>query len=407
MMLERPITKVKNEIETEMIGHPLMQNNITRDDLDAVIKHLQQEEPILTQSKNVKAFEEEWAEWLGVKYSVFVNSGSSANQLTLAALRLKYPEGGEVIVSPIGWVSDIAAVIQAGFIPVFADINPKHLGMDTKQIISKLNKNTKAVLLTHVQGFNALSDELLDELQQSGILLIEDVCESHGATHKGLKLGTFGWASNFSFYYAHHMSTIEGGMICTDDPDLYQTFRMLRSHGMVRESTSENLKKTYEKQYPDLNPDFIFAFPAYNVRNNEIGAIMGRNQLKRLDENILLRNRNFKLFLDNVDRNKFRTDFRLDGSSNYALNLILQDDDILFTERLMKRMSDEKIEFRRGSAGGGNQLRQPYVRKILGDAYKNYPEVDHIHFHGFYIGNFPSLEEGKIIKLCNILNSVE
>ncbi len=104
------------------------------------------------------------------------------------------------------WVSDIAAVIQAGFIPVFADINPKHLGMDTKQIISKLNKNTKAVLLTHVQGFNALSDELLDELQQSGILLIEDVCESHGATHKGLKLGTFGWASNFSFYYAHHMS---------------------------------------------------------------------------------------------------------------------------------------------------------------------------------------------------------
>ena len=386
---------------------PLMQNNISREDLDAVIKHLQQDDPILTQSKNVKAFEEEWAEWLGVKYSVFVNSGSSANQLTLAALRLKYPEGGEVIVSPIGWVSDIAAVIQAGFIPVFADINPKHLGMDTKQIISKLNKNTKAVLLTHVQGFNALSDELLDELQQSGILLIEDVCESHGATHKGLKLGTFGWASNFSFYYAHHMSTIEGGMLCTDDPELYQTFRMLRSHGMVRESTSNDLINSYNKKHPDLNPDFIFAFPAYNVRNNEIGAIMGRNQLKRLDENIQLRNRNFKLFLDNLDRNKFRTDFRLDGSSNYALNLVLKDADELFTKRLMKRMSDEKVEFRRGSAGGGNQLRQPYLRKLLGDTYKNYPEVDHIHFHGFYMGNFPSLEEGKILKLCNILNSVE
>lgn len=386
---------------------PLMQNNITREDLDAVIKHLQQDEPLLTQSKNVKAFEEEWAEWLGVKYSVFVNSGSSANQLTLAALRLKYPEGGEVIVSPIGWVSDIAAVIQAGFIPVFADINPKHLGMDTKKIISKLNKNTKAVLLTHVQGFNALSDELLVELQQSGILLIEDVCESHGATHKGLKLGTFGWVSNFSFYYAHHMSTIEGGMLCTDDQDLYQTFRMLRSHGMVRESTSDDLINSYIKNYPDLNPDFIFAFPAYNVRNNEIGAIMGRNQLKRLDENIQLRNRNFKLFLDNIDGSKFRNDFILEGSSNYALNLILQHSDMPLTDRLMKRMSDEKIEFRRGSAGGGNQLRQPYMRKLLGDTYKNYPEVDHIHFHGFYIGNFPSLEEEKIIKLCNILNSVE
>lgn len=386
---------------------PLMQNNITREDLDAVIKHLQQDEPLLTQSKNVKAFEEEWAEWLGVKYSVFVNSGSSANQLTLAALRLKYPEGGEVIVSPIGWVSDIAAVIQAGFIPVFADINPKHLGMDTKKIISKLNKNTKAVLLTHVQGFNALSDELLVELQQSGILLIEDVCESHGATHKGLKLGTFGWVSNFSFYYAHHMSTIEGGMLCTDDQDLYQTFRMLRSHGMVRESTSDDLINSYIKNYPDLNPDFIFAFPAYNVRNNEIGAIMGRNQLKRLDENIQLRNRNFKLFLDNIVGSKFRNDFILEGSSNYALNLILQHSDMPLTDRLMKRMSDEKIEFRRGSAGGGNQLRQPYMRKLLGDTYKNYPEVDHIHFHGFYIGNFPSLEEEKIIKLCNILNSVE
>ena len=394
-------------MEKEMIGHPLMQNNITRDDLDAVIKHLQQNDPILTQSKNVQAFEEEWSEWLGVKYSVFVNSGSSANQLTLAALRLRYPEGGEVIVPPLGWVSDIAAVIQAGFTPIFVDIDPKHLGMDTNKIISVLNKNTRAVLLIHVQGFNALTDELLDELQRRDILLIEDVCESHGATHKGLKLGTFGWASNFSFYYAHHMSTIEGGMLCTDDPDLYQTFRMLRSHGMVRESTSDDLINSYIKNYPDLNPDFIFAFPAYNVRNNEIGAIMGRNQLKRLDENIQLRNRNFKLFLDNIVGSKFRNDFILEGSSNYALNLILQHSDMPLTDRLMKRMSDEKIEFRRGSAGGGNQLRQPYMRKLLGDTYKNYPEVDHIHFHGFYIGNFPSLEEEKIIKLCNILNSVE
>ncbi|SVC82991.1 uncharacterized protein METZ01_LOCUS335845, partial [marine metagenome] len=277
---------------------PLMQNNITRGDLDAVIKYLQQDNPILTQSKNVQAFEEEWSKWLGVKYSVFVNSGSSANLLTLTALRLRYPKGGEVVVPPLGWVSDIASVIQSGFTPVFADINPKHLGMDTEQIFSALNKNTRAVLLTHVQGFNALTDKLLDELQRLDIPLIEDVCESHGAKHLGKKLGNFGWTSNFSFYYGHHMSTIEGGMLCTNDPDLYQTFRMLRSHGMVRESTSEELKAFYSNQYPDLNPNFIFAFQAYNVRNNEIGAIMGRNQLKRLDANIQLRNRNFKLFLD-------------------------------------------------------------------------------------------------------------
>ena len=389
------------------LNFPLMQNNITRDDLDAVINHLQKDDPILTQSNNVQAFEEEWSEWVGVKYSVFVNSGSSANQLTLAALRLHYPQGGEVIVPPLGWVSDIAAVLQSGFTPKFVDIDPHHLGIDTKQIISALNENTKAVLLTHVQGFNALTEELLNELQCRKIFLVEDVCESHGATHRGQKLGSFGWASNFSFYYAHHMSTIEGGMLCTDDPDLYQTFRMLRSHGMVRESTSEDLKNSYENQFPDLNPDFIFAFPAYNVRNTELGAIMGRSQLKRLDEEIKLRNRNFKLFLDNLDVSKYRTDFRLVGSSNYALNLILLHADMTLTERLMKRMREEKIEFRRGSAGGGNQLRQPYLRKLLRDAYQNFPEVDHIHFHGFYIGNYPSLEEEKILRLCEIINSVK
>ena len=140
------------------LNFPLIQNNITREDLDTVIEYLQQDNPILTQSKNVQAFEEEWSEWLGVKYSVFVNSGSSANLLTLAALRLRYPEGGEVIVPPLGWVSDIASVIQTGFTPVFVDIEPQNLGMDTEKIISALNKKTRAVLLINVQGFNALTD---------------------------------------------------------------------------------------------------------------------------------------------------------------------------------------------------------------------------------------------------------
>ena len=385
---------------------PLMRNNITREDLDVVIAYLQQEDPILTQSSNVAAFEVEWSNWLGVQYSVFVNSGSSANQLTMAALRLLYPEGGEVIVPPLTWSSDIASVLQAGFIPVFVDIDPWHLGMDNRKIIEVLNGETRAVFLTHVQGFNALTDELLKILQERKILLIEDVCESHGATYHEKKLGTFGWASNFSFYYAHHMSTIEGGMICTNDAKLYETFRLLRSHGMTRESSSQELKESYWKKYPDLNPDFIFAFPAYNVRNTEIGAIFGRNQLPRLDGNNQIRTRNQQIFLENLDKKIYRTDFRVEGSSNYAFNLILCEPDHDFTERLMQRMREEKIEFRRWSAGGGNQLRQPYLRELLGDVFQNYPHVDHIHYYGFYIGNFPSLEPQKIVQLCKILNSV-
>jgi len=280
------------------------------------------------------------------------------------------------------------------------------LGMSTQRVLADLNEQTRAVFLTHVQGFNALTDEMLSALQEREILLIEDVCESHGATHNGQKLGSFGWASNFSFYYAHHMSTIVGGMLCTNDPGLYETFRMLRSHGMVRESFSQELKEAYWKKHPDLNPDFIFAFPAFNVRNTEIGAIIGRSQLPRLDENNRLRIRNHQIFLENLDSSKYRTDFRVDGSSNYAFNLILHKADLEFTDRLMQRMRAEKIEFRRGSAGGGNQLRQPYLRERLGDLYKNFPNVDNVHFHGFYIGNFPSLEPPTIRELCQILNSV-
>ena len=166
---------------------PLMSNNISRADLDALIEFLRQDDPILTQSKNVRAFEEEWSRWLGVKYSVFLNSGASANLVTMAAL--KETAGlGEVIVPTLTWVSDIASVLQAGFKPVFVDINPRTLGMDNEQVLAKISPRTKAVFLTHVLGYNGLTQRLLDELKTRGIPLIEDVCESHGATFKGRKL---------------------------------------------------------------------------------------------------------------------------------------------------------------------------------------------------------------------------
>lgn len=387
--------------------YPLMRNNILREDLDAAIKHLQQDDPILTHSANVRAFEEEWSKWLGVKYSVFVNSGASANLLSMAILRLRHPGGGEVIVPPLTWVSDIASVIQNGFTPVFADIDPQSLAMDTKQIIAKINNKTRAVFLTHVQGFDGLTDELLTTLEKRGIPLIEDVCESHGATHGGRKLGSFGWISNFSFYYAHHMSTIEGGMICTDDATVYQQARMFRSHGMVREASDPTVRAEHQNQNPELNPDFIFAFAAYNVRNTEIGGIIGRSQLKRLDENVRRRNHNFLRFLERIDSEKYRTDFKLEGCSNYAFNLILKHADNDLVERLMRKMLDSGIEFRRGSAGGGNQIRQPYLRGIVPDGhYRQFPAVEHVHFYGFYIGNFPDLSNEEVDEICALINSV-
>ena len=386
--------------------YPLMRNNIPREDLDLVIEHLKKDDPMLTNGAECRAFEEEWSVWLGTKYSVFVNSGSAANLLSMSVLKLKHPEGGEIIVPPLTWVSDIASVVQTGFVPVFADIDPKTLSMDTDAILKSITNKTRAVFITHVQGFNGLTERLLVDLKDRGIPLIEDVCESHGATHKGKRLGSYGYMSNFSFYYAHHMTTIEGGMISTNDSEVYETLRMLRSHGMVREAEKLQTKEAYQSEYPLLNPEFIFAFPAYNMRNTEIGGILGRAQLKRLDENIEKRTINQTLFLSKINSEHYRNDFIEEGSSNYAFNLILRHKDQLLMDRLCKILSSNGVEYRRGSAGGGNQLRQPYIQKLFGkDLSNSFPETDHIHFFGMYIGNFPELLKEEILEIVELVNS--
>lgn len=384
---------------------PLMVENITRLDLDAVVDFLSGDTPILTQSRNVAAFEREWGAWLGVRHCVFVNSGSSANQMTMAALR-EISGLGEIIVPTLTWVSDIASVIQAGFTPVFVDIDPRTLGMDLEQVLARITPRTKGVFLTHILGYDALTDEFLEALRRTGVPLIEDVCESHGAAHAGRKLGTFGLASNFSFYYAHHLSTIEGGMVCTDDDRLYEVLRMMRSHGMVRESPSDAVKDDYKRHHPDLNPDFIFAFPAYNFRSTEINAVIGRNQLPRLDGNNVRRTENLHVFLDNLDSNRYWTDFKREGSSNYAFTLVLKDPDEILRDGIENTLREHGVEFRRGTSGGGNQLRQPYLRRIFGEEYRNYPHVNHVHFFGWYIGNYPTLEPTRIRDLCMLLNSI-
>jgi len=388
--------------------HPLMENNISEQDISAVFTFLKKNKKrIFTQSKKVSQFEKSWSRWLGVKYSIFVNSGSSANLLTLLAVKILYGKG-EIILPTLTWISDIASAIQNGFKPVFVDINPKNLCMDENDIIKKISKNTKAVFITHAQGFNGLSNNLIKILKKKRILLLEDVCESHGARFGKKKLGTFGLISNFSFYYAHHLSTIEGGMVCTNDKKIYELVRMLRAHGMARESGNQKFEKETIKKYPDLSPKFIFLYPAYNMRNNEISATIGISQLKRLDKNNFTRSKNLKIFLENLDKKHYRTEYDIKGNSNYAFPLVLKNKNFKNRNLLEKIMIKHKIEFRRGNAGGGNQLRQPYLRNIIKKnlSLKNFSEVDHVHFFGYYIGNYPSLKKEKIIKICNILNNI-
>jgi CDP-6-deoxy-D-xylo-4-hexulose-3-dehydrase len=291
--------------------------------------------------------------------------------------------------------------------PVFVDIDPRTLGMDTEQVIARLSPDTRAVFLTHVLGYDALSERLLDVLAQRGIPLLEDVCESHGASHGGRKLGTFGLASNFSFYYAHHMSTIEGGMVSTDDPEFYELARMLRSHGLAREADAEATRRRHAEAHPDLTPEFIFVLPGYNLRSTELNAVIGRSQLKRLDANNALRRENLETFLRALDPAKYFTEFATEGSCNYAFTLVLRHPDIVLRDRVVEALTDRKIEFRRGTSGGGNQLRQPYLRsRIEAPDLARFPRVDHVHFFGFYIGNYPGLERHRILGLCDMLNGL-
>ena len=386
-----------------------MHNNFTKSDLSEVKKLLNKKNIVLTQSSKVEEFEKKWSKWLGSKYSIFVNSGSSANFVSIAALKVinknKYKD--EIIVPTLTWVSDINSVIMNGFKPIFVDINLNNLSMNNSDVLKKINKKTLAVFITHAQGFNGLTEKLIKTLKRKKILLIEDVCESHGAKFKNKKLGNFGLISNFSFYYAHHMTTIEGGMICTNNKKIYEICRILRSHGMLRESNNKIYEKKLINKYNKLSPQFIFLYPTLNFRNTEIGATLGINQLKSLNSNNLKRTKNFNLFLKDLDGSKYYKNFDLKGSSNYAFPVILKTNNLKKRNYFEKILTQKKIEFRRGNAGGGNQLRQPYLRNYLKKInFKKYKNVDKVHFFGYYIGNYPSLTRSKILKACNLLNSI-
>mgnify|MGYP001281405374 FL=1 len=392
------------------LNHPLMYNNISSEDLKAIKRFLKKKNIVLTQSKKIKEFEKKWSKWLGVKYSTFVNSGSSANFITLSILKIlnKNKKKNEIIVPTLTWVSDISSVIMNGFKPIFVDINFENLSMNIDQVLKKISKKTLAVFMTHSQGFNGLNEKLIKNLKRKKIHLIEDVCESHGAKFANKKLGTFGLISNFSFYYAHHLTTIEGGMICTNNKRVYELSRILRSHGMLRESGNKSFENKIKNKYRNLSPQFIFLYPSFNFRNTEIGAVIGLNQLKQLNKNNSIRSKNFKLFLKLIDGKKYWKNFDIEGNSNYAFPIILRTKNIKKRDLFEKKLKEKGIEFRRGNAGGGNQLRQPYLKKFSKSLnLKKYKNVDHIHFFGYYIGNYPVLKKTKIMAIVNILNNIK
>jgi len=380
---------------------PLINDNISEED-KKVLANFVLNTNRFTNGPKVKEFEKAWSGWLGVKYSVMVGSGAAGNYITTAIVRELKGQKGEIIVPPIGWVSDISSVINTGFLPVFVDVDLDTMAISYEKIKAAINENTKAIVLVHVLGFNGINDKLVQLAREHNLLLIEDCCESHGATYKNKRVGSIGDMSCFSFYFGHHMTTIEGGMVCTNDYEIYQLARMFRSHGMTREADTETHEK-YAKD--DVNPLFTFAVPGYNMRSTEINAVLGLEQINRLDYNIEKRQKNLDIWLTNLNNMLYYIEYDVEGSSNYALPLILRKDNNKM-EEVCRILEEEKVEYRLGTAGGGNQARQPYLErygfKVIGDLSVS----DYIHDYGLYIGNHPELTEKEILNLCRRLNNV-
>ena len=388
---------------------PLINDNITNSDRKVLSDFILSNER-LTNGKKVIEFENIWSKWLGTKRSVMVNSGTSGNYISIAIVK-ELLGIGEIIVPPLGWVSDISSVTQLGMTPVFVDISMDNLSITSENIKQAITDKTKAIVLVHCLGFNAINEEIIKIAKEKNILLIEDCCESHGATFNNQKVGTFGDISIFSFYFGHHITTVEGGMISTNSEKIYELSKLFRSHGMTREVSNET-QEEYKNKYPNLNPLFTFAVAGFNMRSTEINAVLGIEQMNRIDSNVEKRRHNFKLWLDNLDKNKFIVEFDLEGNSNFALPLIMKPN---YTDRLS--INDDfsgvcdildlnGVEYRLGTSGGGNQSLQPYLEKYEYRVVGELTNVNYVHSNSLYIGNHTDLNDEQIINLCKMLNNV-
>jgi CDP-6-deoxy-D-xylo-4-hexulose-3-dehydrase len=289
--------------------------------------------------------------------------------------------------------------------PVIVDVDMSNLAITAKNIEDAITWKTKAIVLVHCLGFNGLSDEIVKIAKKHNILLIEDCCESHGAKFDDKKVGSIGDISLFSFYFGHHITTVEGGVVCVNDDKLYDLAKLFRSHGMTREASQE-LQTEYQTDYPYLNPLFTFAVAGFNMRSTEINAVLGIEQMKRLDSNIEARTNNLHVWLDTLNNTKFVTGFDTRGSSNFALPLVLQSEYKDKLKAVCDILEQETVEYRLGTAGGGNQALQPYLNKFPHRIEGKLPVANYIHSNALYVGNHPDLTKEQIINLCNKLNNV-
>ena len=381
---------------------PLMEETITLKD------RLKMAAFILTSSRltngpKVRQFENEWSSWLGVKHSLYVSSGSTANTLLVSSVKELYglKDGDKVLVPACTWVTNICPIIQAGLEPIFCDINLKNYSFDEDELkyVAEQHPDIKAVFITHLIGLSSDVEKVKEIFPNA--LILEDVCESHGVEGPKNKRGIDGVGSTFSFYFGHHITTIEGGFVCTNNTELYELMRMKRSHGMAREASPELFKK-YVEENPEIDPAFLFITDGFNFRNQEMNAVLGSSQLKRLDKNIAIRKRNYERFLYNLCNwgfNDYYIPENQQGNSSFSFPIIAKDP--LVTEELKQTFKKEGIEYR--PIISGNLLRHPAFKRFSLCTQRENPNVCLLHENGLYVGNSQFVTKEKIDRLILIM----
>lgn len=361
------------------------------------------ESPIFSMGEQCLRFEQSFASWQGIKEAIFVGSGSAANLVLIQAILnlglLK--KGDKVGFSALTWATNIMPLIQLGLQPVAIDCAKTTLNVAPATLEPHLTK-IKALFLTNVLGFADDIVKIKKLCADHQILLLEDNCESLGSKVDGTLLGNFGLASTFSFFIGHHMSTIEGGMVCTNNPELADMVRIVRAHGWDRNiSKSKQAKWRQQNNIDHFFAKYTFYDLAYNARPTEINGLIGNLQLPYLDEIIAKRVANFKKFQTAAAANN---DFlaldisHMERVSNFAMPIICKDQTI--AQKYRQKFEAAEVEIRPIIAGDMTQ--QPFYKKYVSQPAPC-PNAAFIHSHGFYFGNNPELTDLEVASLCQLL----
>jgi CDP-6-deoxy-D-xylo-4-hexulose-3-dehydrase len=366
----------------------LAEDTIDQKDIDRLINWLRTK-PRLTKGAVTREFEQRWSEWLGREHSVNCNSGSSANLLMYYALLLSGRlRNKKVIVPSVGWVTTIAPAIQFGFEPIMCEADPDTFGLDLNHLESLLKQhNPSTVVLVQVLGVPHKMDAMMALKEKYGFILLEDACAAIGAAYRGKKVGTFGDMATFSFYFGHQMSTIEGGMVSTDDKTLNDLLLMLRSHGWSKDldaATHESLVKKYDAD--DFHTPFVFYEPGFNVRSTDLNAYLGLGQLEKLDRITARRQENHALYMKHLGY-KFYVQRCEPGGQISSIHFGLVASDVEHRRSIIKALVRNGIETRIFSAG--NLGLHPFWYKRYGKA--SFPIADRVHHCGLFLPNHHSL----------------